>query len=75
MTRAEWRGVPPIQRVVGAHPLVNPVPRFSSSLTSWQSPAYLEPLGHSVGIGEPSGVITGLATPRVVDQPRPDMPV
>src|SRR5437763_3207225 len=75
VTRAEWRGVPPIQRVVGAHPLVNPVQRFSSSLASWQSPAYLEPLGHSVGIGEPSGVIAGMATPRVVDRPRPEMPV
>ncbi|MFI7115912.1 hypothetical protein [Amycolatopsis sp. NPDC049868] len=72
VTRAEWRSLPPIQRVVTEHPLINPVQRFSSSLTSWQSPAYLEPLGHRVGPAEPSGVIDGLArAPRTP----PDMPV
>ena len=29
VTRAEWRSVPPIQRVLAEHPLVNPVQRFS----------------------------------------------
>ncbi|WP_394361860.1 hypothetical protein [Amycolatopsis sp. SB7-3] len=72
VTRAEWRGLPPIQRVVAEHPLINPVQRFSASLTSWRSPAYLEPLGHRVGPAEPSGVIDGLArAPRTP----PDMPV
>ncbi|MFD5247102.1 hypothetical protein ACFWIW_21330 [Amycolatopsis sp. NPDC058340] len=73
VTRAEWRSLPPIQRVVAEHPLINPVRSFSSSLTSWQSPAYLEPLGHRVGPAEPSGVIDGLA--RTAETPVPDMPV
>ncbi|UMP03468.1 hypothetical protein [Amycolatopsis sp. EV170708-02-1] len=73
VTRAEWRSLPPIQRAVAEHPLINPVRRFSSSLTSWQSPAYLEPLGHRVGPAEPSGVIDGLA--RTAETPVPDLPV
>ncbi|RSN52562.1 hypothetical protein DMH01_41020 [Amycolatopsis sp. WAC 04182] len=74
-TRAEWRSLPPIQRVVAEHPLINPVQRFSSSLTSWRSPAYLEPLGHRVGPAEPAGVIGGLAHPRTTSARVPDMPV
>ncbi|MBB5857581.1 hypothetical protein ACFQ05_18405 [Amycolatopsis umgeniensis] len=73
--RAEWRSLPPIQRVVAEHPLINPVQRFSSSLTSWRSPAYLEPLGHRVGPAEPAGVIDGLARPRTTEGRAPDMPV
>ncbi|MER6669427.1 hypothetical protein ABT256_33060 [Amycolatopsis japonica] len=72
VTRAEWRSLPPIQRVVAEHPLINPVQRFSASLTSWRSPAYLEPLGHRVGPAEPSGVIDGLARAPMAP---PDMPV
>ncbi|WP_026212137.1 hypothetical protein [Longispora albida] len=53
--RAEWRSLPPIQRVVAAHPLVNPVGEFSGRLTAWQNPSYLAPLGHAVGPSEPSG--------------------
>ena len=75
VTRAEWRSLPPIQRVVAEHPLVNPVQRFSSSLTSWQSPGYLEPLGHRVGPEEPAGVIGDLARPRTLETPAPAMPV
>ncbi|MFC3484589.1 hypothetical protein ACFORH_11695 [Amycolatopsis roodepoortensis] len=72
VTRGDWRSLPPIQRVVAEHPLINPVQRFSSSLTSWRSPAYLEPLGHRVGPAEPAGVIGGLAR---APMPAPDMPV
>lgn len=75
VTRAEWRSLPPIQRAVAEHPLINPVQRFSSSLTSWQSPAYLEPLGHRVGPDEPAGVIGDLARPRTAETRVPDMPV
>ena len=75
VTRAEWRSLPPIQRVVADHPMVNPVQRFSSSLTSWQSPGYLEPLGHRVGPDEPAGVIGDLARPRTSEAPAPAMPV
>ncbi|MEU9689618.1 hypothetical protein [Amycolatopsis japonica] len=72
VTRAEWRSLPPIQRVVAEHPLINPVQSFSASLTSWRSPAYLEPLGHRVGPAEPSGVVDGLARAPMTP---PDMPV
>src|SRR6185369_10447487 len=65
VTRGEWRSVTPIQRVLAEHPLVNPVQRFSSALTSWQSPGYLEPLGHSVGPSEPAGVIGDLVRPAM----------
>ncbi|GAB3740774.1 hypothetical protein GCM10027598_70880 [Amycolatopsis oliviviridis] len=78
VTRAEWRSLPPIQRVVAEHPLINPVQRFSSSLTSWQSPGYLEPLGHRVGPAEPAGVIGGLARAPMTQAAgahAPDMPV
>src|SRR3954447_18125312 len=75
VTRAEWRSVPPIQRVLADHPLVNPVQRLSSALTSWQSPGYLEPLGHRVGPAEPAGVIGDLARPRPLETPAPAMPV
>src|SRR5690242_10695708 len=75
VARAEWRNVPPIQGVLAEHPLVNPVQRFSSTLTSWQSPGYLEPLGHRIGPAEPAGVIGDLAQPRPAETPAPAMPV
>jgi hypothetical protein len=72
VSRAEWRSLPPIQRAVPEHPLVNPVRRFSDSLVAWQSPAYLAPLGHRISTAEPSGV-ADLARPvaasRAVDMP------
>ncbi len=75
--RGEWRTLPPIQRVVPEHPLVNPVQRFSGSLASWRSPAYLAPLAHLVAAGEPSGMVEGLARPVApVSSSAPvDMPV
>ena len=75
VTRGEWRSVAPIQRVVAEHPLVNPVQRFSSTLTSWQSPGYLEPLGHRIGPAEPAGVIGDLAQPRPAETPAPEEPL
>ncbi|ATE56444.1 hypothetical protein CNX65_26830 [Actinosynnema pretiosum] len=57
MLRGEWRGLPPIQRALPEHPLVNPVSSFTGGLTSWRSPAFLAPLGHFVAESEPSGVI------------------
>ncbi|GAA1304666.1 hypothetical protein [Saccharothrix xinjiangensis] len=66
--RGDWRSAPPIRRVVPDHPLVNPVERFSGSLTSWRSPAHLAPLGHRVDVDEPSGVVEGVVQ-RVVEPP------
>ncbi|MER6797941.1 hypothetical protein, partial [Amycolatopsis mediterranei] len=72
--RAEWRSVAPIQRVLAEHPLVNPVQRFSSTLSSWQSPGYLEPLGHRVGPAEPAGVIGDLVRPAQTPLPLVEPP-
>jgi len=52
-----------MRRQVGEHPLVNPPDRFAATLTSWQAPSFLAPLGHAVGPGEPGGVIDGFASP------------
>ncbi len=62
VSRAEWRALAPIGRILPAHPLVNPVQRFTESLASWQNPSYLEPLGHQTGPAGPTGV-ADLATP------------
>src|SRR5690242_6390721 len=70
--RGAWRTVPPIQRNVGEHPLVNPSERFAATLTTWRTPSFLEPLDHALGAAEPAGTIEGLAptTPAAV----PPMP-
>jgi hypothetical protein len=84
-SRGEWQTLRPIQRVLPDHPLINPVQRFTATLTSWSDPSYLEPLGHRIGPAEPSGVVAGLASPvpatpvRVTPvqraEPAPDLPV
>jgi hypothetical protein len=66
VVRADWRELPPVTRVVPEHPLINPVQRFSDSLTSWQNPSFLAPLGHRIGPAEPSGV-ADLALPAAPD--------
>lgn len=55
--RAEWRQLPPLQRMVGDQWLVNPPDSLSSRLASWQDPTYLAPLGHAVLPEGPSGAI------------------
>ncbi|GAA4922213.1 hypothetical protein LX16_4822 [Stackebrandtia albiflava] len=73
--RGEWRGLPPITPVLGAHPVVNPVQRMTDSLASWRSPAYLAPLGHDRDPDGPSGVIApaeGTGTPA---EPAPALPL
>ncbi len=73
VVRGEWRALPPIQRVVARHPLLNPVQRFTGSLASWRDPSYLAPLGHLVGPAEPAGV-ADVARPVPAD-PAGDPPV
>ncbi|MDX8034347.1 hypothetical protein SK803_29370 [Lentzea sp. BCCO 10_0856] len=63
VVRADWRTLPPLQRIVTAHPLINPVSAFSSRLASWQNPSFLAPLAHVVGPAEPSGSIADVAAP------------
>ncbi|WP_154697482.1 hypothetical protein [Lentzea guizhouensis] len=65
VVRADWRTLPPLQRVVGAHPLINPVGGFSSRLASWQNPSSLAPLGHVVSAGAPSGSVSGVVSEAV----------
>ena len=56
---AAWRGLPPLQRVLGA---AFPAPdTFGASLTSWQDPRFLAPLGHFVLPDGPSGEADGLS--------------
>jgi hypothetical protein len=71
VSRAEWRLLPPIPRTVGEHPLVNPVQRFAGSLSTWQDPSGLAPLGHRVGPDEPAGTVGDLVHPVS----GPDLPV
>ena len=67
VVRADWRTLPPLQRVVAPHPLINPVSSFSSRLTSWQNPSFLAPLAHAVGPAEPSGSISDVAAPAAAE--------
>jgi hypothetical protein len=70
--RAEWRQLPPLQRVVGDQWLVNPPDSLSSRLASWQDPTYLAPLGHAVIPQGPSGAIepAPAPAPAVPTEPR-----
>lgn len=76
--RAEWRQLPPLQRIVGDQWLVNPPDSLSSRLASWQDPTYLAPLGHAVVPHGPSGAIEPAppaAEPRRIDLQRETSPV
>ncbi|MEV3938377.1 hypothetical protein AB0K52_20670 [Glycomyces sp. NPDC049804] len=66
--RAEWRQLPPLQRMVGDQWLVNPPDSLSSRLASWQDPTYLAPLGHAVMPEGPSGAIE--PAPAAPPEPR-----
>lgn len=72
--RAEWRQLPPLQRMVGDQWLVNPSDSLSSRLASWQDPTFLAPLGHAVLPEGPSGAIEPASAappePRRIDLQR-----
>src|SRR5688572_14108186 len=68
--RREWADLPPVQRVIGEHPLIDPPGRFAGELASWQNPGFLAPLGHVVTPSEPSGVVEAVAI-----SPEPALPV
>ncbi|GII28155.1 hypothetical protein [Planotetraspora mira] len=70
--RGEWRSLPPLQRVVGPHPLVNPGDAFSGALTAWRNPSSLAPLGHYV-VDRPGGLI-GSLSPGTAPAERPGTP-
>jgi hypothetical protein len=77
--RLEWKGVPPIQRVIEDHPLTVPTEPFATDLTTHQDPrAIAEPLGHQLSLAAPRGLILGIARPgtradgpEMLTRPRP----
>ncbi|MGA3564369.1 hypothetical protein [Melissospora conviva] len=65
-----WPELPPIQRTFGTDALTIRPDRVTDTLAAWQNPSYLQPLGHTVGAGEPAGLLRGFAVP-VSAEPSP----
>src|ERR1700694_3027270 len=62
--RRDWVGLPPIQRIVGAHPLTAPSDRFRDDLVTHQDPSVSsDTMGHQVSAEAPSGLVLALARP------------
>jgi hypothetical protein len=62
--RRDWVGLPPIQRIVGAHPLTAPSDRFRDDLVTHQDPSVSsETMGHQVSAEAPPGLVLALARP------------
>ena len=62
--RRDWTGLPPIQRLIGEHPLTAPSDRFSDDLATHHDPSVsTEPMGHQVSAEAPSGIVLALARP------------
>jgi hypothetical protein len=62
--RRDWVGLPPIQRIVGAHPLTAPSDRFRDDLVTHQDPSVSsDAMGHQVSAEAPPGLVLALARP------------
>jgi len=62
--RRDWTGLPPIQRLIGQHPLTAPSDRFSDDLATHHDPSVsTEPMGHQVSAEAPAGIVLALARP------------
>src|SRR2546429_7631484 len=62
--RRDWAGLPPIQRIVGAHPLTAPSDQFSDDLAAHQDPSVTtDTMGHQVSADAPLGLDLALARP------------
>src|SRR5437899_8675333 len=62
--RRDWVGLPPIQRLVGAHPLTAPSDRFRDDLATHQDPSVSsDTMGHQVSAEAPPGLVLALARP------------
>src|SRR6266480_1965556 len=62
--RRDWAGVPPIQRIVGAHPLTAPSDQFSDDLATHHDPSVTkDTMGHQVSADAPAGLVLALARP------------
>src|SRR2546423_10742794 len=64
VVRRDWAGLPPIQRIVGAHPLTAPSDLFSDDLATHQDPSVTsDTMGHQVSADAPPGLVLALARP------------
>src|ERR1700737_1673241 len=62
--RRDWVGLPPIQRLIGAHPLTAPSDQFSDDLATHHDPSVSsEAMGHQVSADAPAGLVLALARP------------
>jgi uncharacterized protein DUF4157 len=62
--RRDWVGLPPIQRLIGEHPLTAPSDRFSDGLATHQDPSVSsDTMGHHLAAEAPSGIVLALAQP------------
>src|SRR5207247_9991173 len=60
--RRDWVGLPPIQRLIGEHPLTAPSERFSDDLATHHDPALsADTTGHQVSAEAPAGIVLTLA--------------
>lgn len=69
-----WRDLPPLQRTVGAAPLVADPEPFHASLGTWQDASLSTPLGHLVSPDAPAGLGHDLATATGPATTEPDPP-
>src|SRR6202521_77135 len=62
--RRDWVGLPPIQRIVAAHPLTAPSDRFRDDLVTHQDPSVSwDTMGNQVSADAPPGLVLALARP------------
>ena len=62
--RRDWLGLPPIQRLIGEHPLTAPSERFSDDLATHHDPSLsADTMGHQVSAEAPAGIVLTLARP------------
>src|SRR5437867_8865363 len=62
--RRDWVGLPPIQRLIGEHPLTAPSERFSDDLATHHDPSISTgAMGHQVSAEAPAGIVLALARP------------
>ena len=62
--RHDWVGLPPIQRLIGEHPLTAPSERFSDDLATHHDPSVSAgTMGHQVSAEAPAGIVLALVRP------------
>ena len=62
--RRDWAGLPPIQRLIGDHPLTAPSDRFSGDLATHRDPSVsTDQMGHRVSAEAPPGLVLAVVRP------------